>query len=183
MKSAQAMIVAIAVCLPAGCSGDPTAYQFERFAEAYAEHISGERIGRTGTPLQVTAELQSRNLRKTDAALPFLGEATYRIRIRGVTAWHPAIPGYSTPATYLNEAAVSFSWTGSDWQHNGGSLRVTEIQLPGVNRETLNRIGAISGTNDVSLTAESSAAGVVFVTNDWDLSEDEFYANHPELRK
>jgi hypothetical protein len=179
MRTLTCVLLIAAACLT-GCSREPSAKDFERFAAAHADKISGEQIVEGGAPRTYTASLVKHNLRKTDSLTsPFVGEAEYRIEISGLTLRHPKIDGYATPAICVNHATLRFGWTDGEWEHYGGECRITDIITPELDAATRSKLGDLHDSPIVEVSANASAKGNIgILVNGVTMTEKDFYRVH-----
>lgn len=161
----------------AGCSREPSAKDFERFARQYAEFA-------TKTPDNEPhrlVELSRHDLRRTDSlTVPFVGEAVYDVTLKNVPFAHPDVPGFETTSIYRNRATVLFGYESGEWKPQGGEVVITGIELPEVDEATRKAVGKAHNDNREDLPPDVIADGRIGLKNVWGvISADEAKAMRP----
>jgi len=161
-----AAIVLLAVL--AGCSGEPTAKDFEQFAANYAREWSGETTGSRGETQTIELQLISHDLRKTDSlTTPMIGTATYEVRMGGIRFVHWEIPEYVTTATYVNRATLTFGYQDGIWEPRHGEGVITSVELPELSDSERKLVRDGFSDTPHEITADDIQAGTIGQVNGW----------------
>ncbi len=172
MKAVLSICVAVAFLLSVGCSSDPTAGDFEAFAQAYAEKATRAWPSKYGEDRQVKATLKTHDLRKTDSLTsPFVGSAVYNVEVGNVTIRHPRIDGYETPAVYHCLSVITFEWSEGQFKPIGGEADIVAIDTPSLSDEQRGRLGS-SWTNaePYSIPEKDLVDAKIGIVNGWGMT-------------
>lgn len=172
MKAVFSVCVAAALLLSAGCSSEPTADDFEAFAQAYAEKATRDWPSKYGADRQVKATLKTHDLRKTDSLTsPFVGSAIYNVEVGNVTIRHPRIEGYETPAVYHCLSVITFEWAKGEFKPIRGESNIVGIDTPALSDEQRGRLGSgWTNAETFSIPEDALAVGRIGIVNGWGLT-------------